>query len=288
MAPPPTPLPVLPARPRLRPVRRESLARPPLLPSAARPWAWRFALLCFALALLTLPIAWTVRFSAQSGWWWERGFDTYNVERRTALDRAELDRAGADLRAYFLSDAQRANIVVTNRNGDTEPLFSERETAHLVDVKRLLERTYDAGWAAIGVIVAFLAGVWYWRRGRLARSLARAGRLAGAGVVLGTAALAVVAATGFDEAFRQFHLLFFTNDLWQLSSSDRLIQMFPQGFFFETTMLIGGATIALTGVVGLAGWAWIRRHPDRPPAPDDDPLALPGVTTPRGIDMDSS
>ena len=33
--------------------------------------------------------------------------------------------------------------------------------------------------------------------------------------------------TGFDSAFRNFHLLFFTNDLWQLSSRDGLIQLFP-------------------------------------------------------------
>ena len=73
--------------------------------------------------------------------------------------------------------------------------------------------------------------------------------------------LGVVAVTGFDGAFRQFHLLFFTNDLWQLSSRDRLIQLFPQSFFFETTMLIGATTIAVAAAVALAGWWWRRRGP---------------------------
>ena len=234
-------------------------ARPPLLPPPLRTPAWRLAVLLFAVALLTLPIAWTVRFSAQSEWWWDRGFNIHDAERRTGLERSQLDAAGADLRAYFLSDAQRADFTVTTRDGRTEPLFTEREVLHMIDVKRLLNRTYDAGWAAIGFLIAFLAGVWYWRRPHARDALASAAFYAGAGVVLAIAALTLVAISGFDSAFRQFHLLFFTNDLWQLSSRDRLIQMFPQGFFFETTMLIGGATIALAAATAGAGWWWRRR-----------------------------
>ena len=70
----------------------------------------------------------------------------------------------------------------------------------------------------------------------------------------------VTAITGFDGAFRQFHLLFFTNDLWQLSSRDRLIQMFPQGFFFDTTMLIGATTVTFAALLAGAGWWYGRRH----------------------------
>ena len=62
-----------------------------------------------------------------------------------------------------------------------------------------------------------------------------------------------------DAAFRQFHLIFFTNDLWQLSNRDRLIQFFPQGFFFETTLLIGSTTIAFTLVIAGSGFWYLRR-----------------------------
>ena len=253
---------------------RHRLANPPLLPPAARPTAWRIAIVLFALALLVLPIAWTVRFTAESAWWWDRGFDTYNVETRTGLDRPELDRAAAELRSYFQSDAARPDIIVTTANGTTKPLFSEREILHLVDVKRLFGRTYDAGWAAIGFIVAFLFGVWYWKRGHVRDSLAQAGFYAGGAVLTGIIALSIIAITGFDGAFRQFHLLFFTNDLWQLSNRDSLIQMFPQGFFFETTLLIGGATIAFAGAIALSGWYW-RRRPPPPPDPIGDSAGDP-------------
>jgi integral membrane protein (TIGR01906 family) len=236
----------------------------PTLPPAALVWAWRGAIALFVVAVLTLPIAWSVRFSAQSGAWWERGFDTYDVERRTGLARVEVDRAGAELRAYFVSSERNVAINVTNAAGDNEALFTTREVQHLVDVKRLLVRTYDAGWASIGFIVAFVTALLLWRRQTAAALFARASRIAGVVVATVIVVLGVTAITGFDGAFRQFHLLFFTNDLWQLSSRDRLIQMFPQGFFFDTTMLIGATTVTFAALLAGAGWWYGRRHPAAP------------------------
>lgn len=240
---------------------RRLWSRPPLAPPVTRPWIWRLALTLFVVAVLLLPIGFAVRYAAQSGGWWERGFDRFNAEQRTGLARAELDRAGAELRAYFLSDEALVGITVVNAAGGREALFSPREVQHLVDVKRLLLRTYDAAWAALGYVIAFVVGVVYWRRRRAPAALARAGQTAGLATTGIIVALGVVALTGFDGAFRQFHLLFFTNDLWQLSSRDRLIQMFPQGFFFETTLLIGAATIAFAALLGGAGWWYRRRAP---------------------------
>ncbi|HJN91507.1 MAG TPA: DUF1461 domain-containing protein, partial [Dehalococcoidia bacterium] len=211
----------------------------------------------------------------------------FNVERRTGFDRVVLDRAGADLRAYFLNDIPRADIVVSNGAGEAEALFSEREVVHLIDVKRLLARTYDAGWAAIGFIIAFVVGVILWQRRRGAAAVldkfASAGFYAGVGVTGGIAALGVVAITGFDGAFRQFHLLFFTNDLWQLSTRDRLIQMFPQRFFFETTMLIAGVTIGLAVVLAASGYWYRRRHNSSIP-----PLATDELEEPATIDREAT
>lgn len=129
----------------------------------------------------------------------------------------------------------------------------------MVDVKVLLGRTWDAGWAAFGLLAAIaMAGVVL--RGRFdCRAAARAAVFGGVGAAVIVGVLAVVAVSGFDEAFRQFHLLFFTNDLWMLSSRDRLIQLFPQGFFFETTLLIGGAALIGAAACSLCGWFWLRR-----------------------------
>ncbi len=224
---------------------------------------WRFLIILFAIAVLTLPIAWSVRFAAQSDWWWERGFDRFDVEHRTGLDRSEIDQIGMTIRAYFLNETERLMVSVSTPDGTSEPFFKQRETLHMVDVKRLIERTYDAGWASLGFLIAFVIGVVWWRR-RTAGSgaalfLARAGFYGGLGVASAVAILAIVATAGFETAFRQFHLIFFTNDLWQLGNRDRLIQLFPQGFFFETTLLIGSTAITFALLITGSAFWYLRR-----------------------------
>ncbi len=203
-----------------------------------------------ALALFTLPVAFAVRYTATSASWWERGFERYDATRRTGLTQAEVLRVAAETREYLRNDDERLNVAV-----DGEPFYSEREILHMIDVKRLMARTYDAGWAALGYIVVavLVVGLLAARRneGKFAdgaRSVSYMMLRACGFVALLVVALAIIAVAGFDSAFREFHELFFTNDLWRLSSRDRLIQLFPQRFFFDTALLIGAATFAF--VVG--------------------------------------
>ena len=211
------------------------------------------------LAIFTLAVAGSVRFAATSTWWWERGFERYDAPRRTGMTAAEVSRVGEEVRDYLRNDAERLAVQRTLSGGPQVPVFSEREVVHMIDVKRLMARTWDAGWAAFGLIIALVAAaVWRRRRGGIGR-LARSASWAGGIVVALVIVLAVVAMAGFDEAFRQFHLLFFTNDLWQLSSADALIQLFPQRFFFDTTLLIGAAIIIPAALIGVLGRLLARR-----------------------------
>ena len=217
------------------------------------------AVALLALALFTLATAASVRFAATSTWWWERGFERYDAPRRTGMTPDEVSRVGAEVRDYLRNDAERLTVQRALADGRRAPVFSEREVVHMIDVKRLMARTWDAGWAAFGLIVALTAGAfWRGRRAGLAWLL-RVAAAAGGLIVALVVVLAVVAMVGFDEAFRQFHLLFFTNDLWQLTSADALIQLFPQRFFFDTTLLIGAAIIAPAVLIGVCGRLLARR-----------------------------
>ena len=221
------------------------------------------AVAALTLAIFTLAVAASVRFAATSEWWWERGFERYDAPRRTGMSAAEVSRVGAEVRNYLRNDAERLTVQRTLADGREVPMFSEREVVHMIDVKRLMARTWDAGWAAFGLIAASLIALaaHALRRGRRAGLMwfARAAATAGGVIVTLVVVLAVVAMAGFDEAFRQFHLLFFTNDLWQLTSADALIQLFPQRFFFDTTLLIGAAIIIPAAVIAVLGRLLARR-----------------------------
>ena len=158
---------------------------------------WIFAAV-LAVAVLTLAISAAVRFAATSTWWWERGFERFDAPGRTGLAAEEVSRIGAEVRAYFRDDEERLAV----RYGGDLPFFSEREVQHMVDVKVLLARTWDAGWAAFGLLAAIaiggaIGGVAV--RGRFdCRAAARAAVLGGVAAAAIIGVLAVVAVSGFE------------------------------------------------------------------------------------------
>jgi len=76
--------------------------------------------------------------------------------------------------------------------------------------------------------------------------------LMGGAATLGVGGLVAIGSLigGFDRLFLLFHEISFTNDFWQLNPSrDALIAMFPQGFFFDATLLIVGAIIVQSALL---------------------------------------
>jgi len=200
----------------------------------------------YALALPLLIVTAPVRWLASDIAVYERGFRTYDAETRTGLPLAELDRAGRDIIDYFENDARDLRIVVTV-NGVEEPLYNDRETAHMRDVKRLMRALYRVNEIALVVVLGYIALAVLWSRERSVRGLATlslAGLAAG-GLVVGV--IAAFALTGFDQAWTAFHEVAFRNDLWRLDpDTDRLIQMFPEPFWQDVTYLAGGIMAAET------------------------------------------
>ena len=97
------------------------------------------------MALFTLPVAFSVRYATTSASWGERGFERYDATGRTGLPQGEVLRVAQETRDYLTNDAERLAVDVGGA-----PFYSEREVLHMIDVKRLMARTFDAGWAALG------------------------------------------------------------------------------------------------------------------------------------------
>jgi len=74
------------------------------------------------------------------------------------------------------------------------------------------------------------------------------------------AVIAVAAIIDFDAAFTLFHVIGFSNDLWQLDPyRDYLLLLFPEAFFFDATMAIA-IMAALEFGVALTGIGWFERR----------------------------
>jgi integral membrane protein (TIGR01906 family) len=82
--------------------------------------------------------------------------------------------------------------------------------------------------------------------------------LAAAGIIVGSA---------FDFFFTLFHEISFRNDFWMLDPRrDFLVVMFPEQFWFESTLLIAFATVAQALLV--AGGSWLVLRGLQPPQAD--------------------
>jgi integral membrane protein (TIGR01906 family) len=127
------------------------------------------------------------------------------------------------------------------------PILSERERSHMRDV-----RTVFAGFYVLAIVAA--AGLWLAirRRGAAAWAAIRGGAI---GLLFGLVVAGAVLAFAFDAAFAIFHALFFASGSWTFDpATDRLVQLFPDQFWFETTAAVGALALVIgLGVMRLAG-----------------------------------
>ena len=217
---------------------------------------WLF-ILCLPLLLLTVSIGGAVNCLSL----YKYGFEKYNVSQTTGLAEAELEKAATGLIRYFNSDEESISLSVI-KDGRPFVLFNEREVVHLRDVKGLIRFDY---WVLLGTLIYALVytGVSLWRKGR--RQLAR-GAVWGSGLTLAMMlALGLGTLLNFDQIFRQFHLLSFTNELWMLDpTKDYLIMLFPRGFWYDAmlfcVLIAAGLAIILSGV----GGGYLRFSRSRP------------------------
>ena len=214
------------------------------IPGTAAKWLF---ILCLPLLLLTASIGGAVN----SHCLYQYGFEKYNVSQTTGLTEVELEKAATGLIGYVNADEEAINLSVI-KDGKPLVLFNQREVAHLRDVKGLIRLDY---WVLLGTLIYALsyAGVSLWRKNW--RQLAW-GMVVGSGLTLFLMlALGLGALLNFDQLFRQFHLLSFTNELWQLDpTKDYLIMLFPRGFWYDATLFcaltVAGLAIVLGGVGG--------------------------------------
>ena len=221
------------------------------------------AMALFVVAVPVFLVLSNVRIAALEPRVYEYSFSQYDVVATTGIERVQLDRAAREIAAYFTNDEPLLTTRVTIE-GEEQALFNPREVQHMRDVKALFQSAFQIHEIAFVYMIGYVAAVFLWSRERSMRRLARQAVTAG----LGTAALLATAAVGvligFDDLFRQFHLLSFANDFWLLDPrTDHLIQMFPQGFWFDVTLGVGVLSIAEGALLALLGFgylAWIGRR----------------------------
>ncbi len=172
-------------------------------------------------------------------------------EQGRAQAAAWTGYAPADLQAA--TDAILSDLVVGPPRFDVEvagtPVLTDRERGHMRDVRKVFMTFYLA--AAIAALV--LVGSFALLRGRSRAVLWRRIARAGIGIAVVTVVGGIAGIAAFDAAFQLFHELFFPQGNFLFDPrTDRLVQLFPETFWVETTVAVGGLIVLLALVL-----AWI-------------------------------
>lgn len=211
------------------------------------------------LAFLIFTVASGVLLVSRDEAFYLDEFATYRVSETTQLSQEELVRVARVFISYLSSpDAFHPLDIAVTRDGREVALFNERELRHMADVHALMQGVAHA-WrlALIGLLLGAL-GIAAAHPPSAAAALLRTGGLAGAATLAAVGVAALGSLVDFGTLFLQFHYLSFSNDLWMLDPRrDRLIQLFPLGFFFDAALRVAievaaaGAVVAMGSLVGL-------------------------------------
>jgi integral membrane protein (TIGR01906 family) len=132
---------------------------------------------------------------------------------------------------------------------DCTHLYNDRELEHMLDVKNVVR---GAMWVAeIGFLLLVILAVWAWRgnwQEAYLKGLERGGILVI--ILIGVIILLVVAA--FNFIFVIFHEIFFKAGTWTFLYSDTLIRLFPERFWRDTFIWVGGLSAGLGLLINYA------------------------------------
>ena len=206
------------------------------------------ASILFIIALPVAIVTTNIRLLANAPAVYDYAFDHYDAESVTGISRTELDGAGAAIRDYF-NNGEKTFYYPVTIDGLEQPIFNATETRHMEDVKSLMVQLNRVQEISVIFVLAYVVAFFIWARDGEMRQLATQA-LIGVGLgALVVGGIGVTAAFGFEAAFERFHGIAFANDFWQLNTrTDHLIQMFPEPFWRDMTILLG-AMSALVGFI---------------------------------------
>ena len=182
--------------------------------------------------------------------YFEREYEKYDV----LSDLPEMTMSKEDglmavtdhMKDFLLHGTERDELQIeVMMDGEMRPFFSERELDHMMDVRIIFMSAIR--FFGLGIVFAiFLAvfsrliichdepKIFRYSQG-LGMSIGSAASLLGAGLFAFMASRG-----GFSKLFVDFHHVMFDNDLLILDpSKDMLINIVPEGFFYDTAIRIG-------------------------------------------------
>ena len=169
--------------------------------------------------------------------------DRTNVDRLTGYTAARVHQVTGSILSDLVFGPPNFAVAV---NG--VPVLDARERGHMVDVRTVMGQLGSA--AALAALVLVALGLysrgrrWFWWAASIGA------RVLVAGVVVVGLAMTLF----FDQIFELFHEIFFAPGTYLFNStSEKLVQLFPDQFWSETSIALAGVVLLLAVIAGVGG-----------------------------------
>lgn len=162
----------------------------------------------------------------------------------------------------YLNGKTPVTQVADPASGRQETAFSDKENAHMADVKGIVTGLKVFRWVGGGAALAALGCLYFFGGKEKGLFLARAVRgfaLSAFFLLALATALAAWGAVNFDGLFVTFHRLSFANDLWLLNpQTDLLVALMPLQFFIWYAGEMLKAMLPVLCMMALMIAAWLH------------------------------
>ena len=172
------------------------------------------------------------------------------------LDQAQrLVFASTTLR--WVREGQPIEALAGQRLGN-RPLYNQRELKHMQDVQDVFLVTRRIWYITLGLFI--LIGLFLSYRKESLPEFAH-GLIIGGLLVAGlVAVLGLLAIITWQVWFVAFHQIFFTPGSWTFNTSDTLIRLFPERFWYDAALTLSGLSLISGLGIALTGWYAQQKH----------------------------
>ncbi|MGE5124598.1 MAG: TIGR01906 family membrane protein [Acidobacteriaceae bacterium] len=125
---------------------------------------------------------------------------------------------------------------------DCSHLYNERELQHMLDVKNVVHGAMLV--LEVGLVLLVLLAIWAWR-GRWPDDYLKGLQRGGIFVLAFIGFVIAFVLVAFNVIFVIFHEIFFKAGTWTFLYTDTLIRLFPERFWQDTFLMVGGLSIAI-------------------------------------------
>ena len=185
----------------------------------------------------------------------------FSLQDRLNYGRLAVDYLNNSADISFLGDllftsGQQAPEPSCQFMTDCTHLYNDRELEHMLDVKNVVKGAMRM--LEISILILALLALWAWK-GKWSKAYLKGLQRGGMVTLIFIGLIILSVLTAFNYIFIIFHELFFKVGTWTFLYSDTLIRLFPERFWQDTFLMVGGLSAAI-GLLFYFGFQRIHRQ----------------------------